>query len=72
MFKHLELKIKASLNTVCYENLTVIKFHGLSKLLREKKLMDLKFYGIKFKLVTIQHNSKSYYKILILRLRQQP
>ena len=33
-------------NTVWHENLMVIKFYGLSKSLRERKLMDFKFYGI--------------------------
>ena len=34
-------------NTVWHENLTVIKFHGLSKLLRERKYRILNFTELK-------------------------
>jgi len=45
------------LYTVWHENLTVIKFYGLSELL--KKLTDFKFYGYRSNLVSLQYNSKS-------------
>ena len=45
--------------TVWHENLTVIKFYGLSKSLKYKKSTDFKFYGNRSNLVSLQHNSKS-------------
>ena len=38
--------------TVWHENLTAIKFYGLSKLLKQKKL------GYRNNLVSLQHDSK--------------
>ena len=43
----------------------VIKFHGFSKLLKEKKLMDFQFYLTRSNLVSLQHDNKSQ-RILIL------
>ena len=46
--------------TIWPENLTVIKFYNLSKLLREKKLAGFKFMKSKLRnLVSSLHNSKT-------------
>ena len=45
LYSHMQLF--CLIYTVWHEKLTVIKFYGLSKLLREKESTDFKFYGIK-------------------------
>ena len=54
-----DIFIDSILSTKWHENLTVIKFYGLSKLLKYKKSTDFKFYGNRSNLVSLQHNSKS-------------
>ena len=50
------MQLTLAFNTVWHDNLMAIKFYGLSKLLRERKLTDFKFYRIE---VSLQHDSKS-------------